>query len=75
MKNRLNKILFKLKMKYLVMILVTLFLMNGKNSFYKSYKFVDDVPSVLEIVGEPSIINEAGKMLVKNSKIFQVTII
>ena len=28
---------------------------------YKSYKFVDDVPSVLEIVGEPSIINEAGK--------------
>ena len=49
--------------------------MNGKNSFYKSYKFVDDVPSVLEIVGEPSIINEAGKMLVKNSKIFQVTII
>ena len=30
--NRLNKILFKLKMKYLVMILVTLFLMNGKNS-------------------------------------------
>ena len=32
-----------------------------KEFFYKSYKFVDDVPSVLEIVGEPSIINEAGK--------------